>query len=163
MLKRLLAAVALAAIACGAAAAQSSVQQAVEQLGLLGTWASDCGSPPARTNIYTVYKLSPAGGVRRVYYDGPRSASGDAYILNATLVGADQISYEQELTDRARTRITVLLTLTDDRIRVLRSQRADGQLLVDNGTILSNGMASPWQFRCRGNPFVMLAPSLAPA
>ena len=147
MPRRLLLCAALAMATCGTASAQS-VQQVVSEFALLGTWAADCDQPAARNNIYTVYTLS-GGSVRRIYYDAPSKIAGDAIIISAARVSADQIVYDQELTDANRTRIKVVLTRIGGRIKVWLSQRTDGQILVQDGRVLSNGSESPWQSRCR--------------
>lgn len=148
MFRRMLIFAALTAVGCGAVSAQS-VQQVFQDNGLIGAFAHDCSKRPSPDNIYTVYSLEPRG-VRRVYYDRQGKQSGDAHIISALLMSGGQVVYQQELVDKRRTHMTVVLMKAGDGIRVWRSQRADGAVLVQDGKILANNKATVWQFRCYG-------------
>ena len=145
-------------------------QNAIEAGNLLGTWAVDCGRPPAPLNMHIV--ISSATGIDGfIAYRRGKEASRDTFkVLSADLRGAvfetrltDELSPGDgtvgyvELTQLADTGQRTLVTLAMDidgkqgewgKITVAAWQRADGTFEIRNGIRSADQAAYGWLKRC---------------
>jgi hypothetical protein len=133
----------------GTASAQT-VQQVLKDFGLLGTWQTDCGQPPAQNNIRTLYEGLPNGDVRRTYYNASGKIS-DFVLKRVSRVAADQILYEQE----GNNDLTfVVLTKIGNRYRIFSNHSRAGKVYVQEGKFVKDadarlhGNETPWQTKC---------------
>jgi hypothetical protein len=147
MLRKIIVMLALASGAAAPAAQAQTVQNVLAEAGLLGRWASNCGSPPGRGNVYTVYAAGPTGEVTVTYDHGPDYAPTINRLLTARQIASDRVSYHQE--NKANgARLDIVVSLTATHLRVWSSIRSDGQVLVRDGKFTSDGVESPLQARC---------------
>ena len=63
---------------------------------LLGTWQTDCSTPPASNNFRTVCEGLSNGDVRRTYYDAPGKIYSQYVLERVSRFSDDQILYDQE-------------------------------------------------------------------
>lgn len=134
-----------------ATARAQSPTNAVEEFGLLGTWAIDCAQSPSPRNEHTVFAVTSIGTVQL------RNDFGIAYdemvyrVVAARRVGPDMIALRQVLTTDKDVVLDVVMLKVDDKVRIWSSRGRDGKALVREGTIPStNGQETRWALRCQG-------------
>ncbi len=136
-------------VASGTASAQT-VQKVLKDFGLLGTWQTDCGQPPAQNNIRTIYEGLPNGDVRRTYYNASGKIS-DFVLKRVSRIAANQILYEQEGNNDLS---FVVLTKIGNRYRVFSNHSRAGKVYVQEGKYVKDadsrlhGGETPWQTKC---------------
>jgi hypothetical protein len=144
ILLRFTAIVAVLALPDGARAAD--VAETVRQWGLLGTWALDCGRPPARANTYETF-------VRRggnVFLDRNGGDYKDSSrISSAAISPKGLLELRIEFTSLSQTRVNVLAKGTDGRKRIITNHDTKGSYTVKDGKFLSNDAQAPWLTRCK--------------
>ena len=135
-----------------ATAGAETVAQTLRQFGLLGTWADDCGMPPAGNNFHTVYRALSNGNVERTYYNGPNKIYNQYVLSRVNRISSDQVVYSQS---GSAGRIDVVLIISGNRYHVLSSQNQNGIVYVRDGRFTehagdgkSAGLESPWQTKC---------------
>jgi hypothetical protein len=149
MLRTALVLSALVLTASGAANAQT-VQQALKEFGLLGTWATDCSKPPASNNFLTIYAAMPNGDVKRTYYNAPNKVYSESVLKRVSRVATDQILYEQEVESDLQ---FVVLKRVGNRYRVFSNHSRAGKVFVQEGKFVkdspgTHGNDTPWQTKC---------------
>jgi hypothetical protein len=132
-------------------AQSQSPTNAVEEFGLLGTWAIDCMHSPSPRNEHSVFSVTSIGTVQL------RNDFGIDYdemvyrIVNARLVSPDMVALRQVLTTDRSIVLDVVMLKVDDKLRIWSSRGNDGKALVREGTIPStNGQQTRWALRCQG-------------
>ena len=133
----------------GTASAQT-VRQVLQDFGLLGTWQTDCGLPPASNNFRTIYAGMPNGEVKRTYYDAPGKIYSEFILKRVSRIAADQILYEQAGNDDLQ---FVVLTKIGNRYRVFSNHSRAGKVYVQEGKYVkdspgTHGKDTPWQTKC---------------
>jgi len=137
------------ALALPAVANAASPRDVMRDVGMLGTWATDCSRPAGEDNFYTVYAGLPDGNVRRTYYNTPdrEKAYNEYVVTRAIRLPADLLSYRQEGSVE-HDKIDVILMKDGKRYKIWSSVREDGEVLVENGKFPKGGDESPWQAKC---------------
>ncbi len=143
--RTVLAALLLAAAPCWAD--ESPVPGALEQFGLLGTWAVDCAHPASPSNEYAVYSVLPSGAATLTYPRGAPYRDIIYVIRTAERVAEDRLAL-RVLRVPEKIPVDLVLLKTGDAIRVWSSHASDGRMLVIDGIIAGNGVASPRFERC---------------
>ena len=137
-------------LAAPTAVSAQTVRQVLQDFGLLGTWQTDCGQPPAQNNIRTIYEGLPNGDVRRTYYNASGKIS-DFVLKRVSRVTADQILYEQEGNNDLS---FVVLRKVGNRYRVFSNHSRAGKVFVQEGKYVKDadsrlhGDDTPWQTKC---------------
>jgi hypothetical protein len=128
-----------------------SPTNAVEEFGLLGSWAIDCAQSPSPRNEHTVFSVTSVGTIQL------RNDFGIDYdemvyrIVAARRVGPDMLALRQVLTTDSGVVLDVTMLKVDDKVRVWSSRGSDGKALVREGAIPStNGQQTRWALRCQG-------------
>jgi hypothetical protein len=127
-----------------------SVQQVLENFGLIGIWAPACGEPmnAATDNSEAIYALSHSDGVILTYDYGAAHRPSTYRILSARQETAGRLAYvEERLADKTRATVTVIKA--KGAINVTTSVNENGRVLVQDGRIVANGQETPRRTRCR--------------
>ena len=95
-MRRMLLLVLAGVLGTSVAANAETVQEVLQEFGMLGTWATDCSRPAAPDNILTIYAPLPNGNVQRTYYRAPGEISSQYELTRAVRISAEQISYQQQ-------------------------------------------------------------------
>jgi hypothetical protein len=131
-----------------ALAHSQSAGAALQEFGLLGTWAGECGQDPSPTNNHATY-LTSSGGVQLKYQSGADYEDSVYDILEAKRVAPDKLSLRQVLTSNDRVTLDVVLLKDKDKIRIWSSLFPDGTALVEDGVLSSmTGRETRWMTRC---------------
>ena len=126
-----------------------SASTAMQEFGLLGTWAGECGQGPSPTNNHAIYLATPSGGLQLKYQSGPDYGDSVYDILDAKRLGADKLSLRQVLTSNDRVTLDIVLLKENDKIRIWSSLFPDGTALVEDGVMTSmTGRETRWMTRC---------------
>jgi hypothetical protein len=143
--RAVLAGLLLAAAPC--LADESPVPGALDQVGLLGTWAIDCAQPASPTDEYAVYSASSSGAATLAYTRGAPYRDIVYVVESAERRPDDRLALR---VSRRTEKIVVDLVLvkTDNTIRVWSSHGLDGRMLVIDGIITGDGAESPSFQRC---------------
>jgi hypothetical protein len=145
-------AVALAALLLTAApvfADESPVPGTLQQFGLLGTWALDCGHAAGPDNEYSIYAISPTGEATLSYTRGSAYRDIVYAIRTAERVAEDRLAL-RVVHMAERMQVDLVLLKEGDTVRVWSSHTPDGRMRVIEGVITGNGLASPRFKRCGG-------------
>jgi hypothetical protein len=149
--RHILIALSLALQALAGAAAAQSVAKAVQEFGLIGTWAIDCGKPAARDNIQVSYAAE--GGEVILSRDGGPDARDSLLVRSARLMAPDLIetverNRDMPLKDTGATEMTVVLRKTGGKIRIWKTTAA-GMTLVDEGKVVGTGATGMAMAKCK--------------
>jgi hypothetical protein len=148
VVSRMLAGIAFAVMAAmpwGGASAQS-VADVMQQWGILGVWASDCGAPPSRRNYHLGYRAVGGGRVMHERFFGA-GTDGQA-VISAAIVGGT-LELVVDFGPPGGTRRWTMFKGPDGRMRAWRNSRVDGSsLTVQDGRFTSDGRDTPWQTMC---------------
>ena len=144
---------ALAALLLAAAPAladESPVPGALQQFGLLGTWAIDCARAAGPGDEYSIYAVSPSGEATLTYTRGEAFRDIVYAIRTAERVDDDRLElHVLHLPERIQ--VNLVLRKEGDSVRVWSSHTPDGRMLVIDGVITGNGKDSPRFKRCGGS------------
>ena len=127
------------------AAQAQSVDKAMRDFGMLGTWAYDCKLPASNSNSHSTIVASP-GRVTQTYDYG--SGSKNVYVIQHAVIRGDKIS-TRELFLGNKSMMDVVTLKKDGRIRVWSSQVTGGKVLVTDGFIPGANRETKWLMRCR--------------
>lgn len=127
---------------------------AMQKIGMTGTWASSCASPPVVDNTFDTYYGEPGGRA------GYRSNRGEADgIANVTIFEARMLTpttirtllrYDDPKWGRANgLSYDVVSEIVGKRMRTLKSAGPDGKVLIDNGKLTANGQPIGSQEKCK--------------
>ena len=126
-----------------------TVASALENFGLPGTWAPECGEAPTPLHPHATYTLTPSGEGRAVYKAGPTAPDSAYAIRGAERVADDKLTLHEEwLHDGSR--LDVTLRKYRGKLKVWLSREAGGKVLVSDGVVAATGYVSPWMTRCGG-------------
>jgi hypothetical protein len=159
-LRSVAAAAAIALLTLSPAAQAQSVGDVLADVGLFGTWASDCRHPPSGFIPFSTYSLAADGRVIRTLRRGDDSDhSGDFIIPWARRIAPDQVAMRMEGRDVT---YDIILQIENGQFRAYQSQTADGTVMVKDGIVLIDHQPAIWQKKCRAN-MAGLQPIAAPA
>lgn len=130
---------------CVPAAAQPD-GEAIATFGLDGHWAVSCTAPPAPTNPHVLVAASPATQPTRELMTGNAETDNVLPLVNARLIGGNQITFQEFTEGRL---ITFLVVKEEGRYRIDEMVTNDGKALVTHAVQNWDGMPSPWYQRCR--------------
>lgn len=128
-----------------------SATDAVQNFGLLGTWAAECSQSPSPRNEHAVFSLTTFGTVQ-VRNDFGRDYDEMVYhVVNARRIAAERLALRQVLATDMHVVLDVVMLKVEDKVRVWSSRGADGTALVRDGAIAAGGGAQTrWTMRCQG-------------
>jgi hypothetical protein len=124
---------------------------AVEQFGLIGTWAVDCNQSPSPRNEHALFSVTSIG-TAQLRNDFGRDYDEMVYrIVAASLQGPDKLALRQVLTTDDAIVLDVVLVKSDEKVRIWSSRSREGNSFVRQGAIpSSNGQETRWSARCDG-------------
>ena len=126
-----------------------SAAAAMEEFGLLGTWAGECAQSPGPTNNHATYLVTSSGGLQLKYQSGAEYEESVYDILDAKRVAPDKLSLRQVLMSNDRVTLEIVLVKENDKIRIWSSLFPDGTALVEDGVMTSmTGRETRWMTRC---------------
>jgi hypothetical protein len=125
-----------------------SAGAAMQEFGLLGTWAGECSQDPSPTNNHATYLMTSAGAQLK-YQSGADYEDSVYDILEAKRVAPDKLSLRQVLMSNDRVTLDIVLLKEKDRIRIWSSLFPDGTALVEDGVMTSmTGRETRWMNHC---------------
>jgi hypothetical protein len=151
----------LAGSLCLEPALAESPAELLKRFGLMGTWAADCKSPPARLNFYENFFADSGGLARRDVDRGTEISIATSYIDAAEMVSPNKLKGRIRNADpnwETLDKLTydVVFVKENDpqtgetiRYRVLESLVSDGRVIAKNGILLRLGKPTFWEYRCR--------------
>jgi hypothetical protein len=126
-----------------------SAAGALQDFGLLGTWAGQCQDSPSPANNHATYAGTPSGGVQLRYQSGEGYEDSIYDIVEAKLIAPDRLSMRQVLAGNNQVTLDIVLLKEKDRIRIWSSAFPDGTALVEDGVLTSfTGRETRWMARC---------------
>jgi hypothetical protein len=126
-----------------------SATAAMQDFGLLGTWAGECSQGASPNNNHATYLVTAAGGLQLKYQSGADFEESVYDILDAKRVAPDKLSLRQVLMSNERVTLDIVLLKEDDKIRIWSSLFPDGTALVEDGVMTSmTGRETRWMTRC---------------
>ena len=126
-----------------------SAGAAMQEFGLLGTWAGECSQGPSPTNNHATYLMTSSGGLQLKYQSGADYQDSIYDILDAKRVGPDKLSLRQVLMSNDRVTLDIVLLKENGKIRIWSSLFPDGTALVEDGVMSSmTGRETRWMTRC---------------
>jgi hypothetical protein len=146
MLRNALLAAVILLAALGPAEAES-IQAALKDFELLGTWAVDCDRTPSAMNENVIYSAPKSGDGSQLYQFG-RDYPDKLYIIHGAERAADDklLLHEQDVNDGSF--LDVVIVKTKDKTRVLSSVGKNATVHVENAKIKLNGLETQWVVRC---------------
>jgi hypothetical protein len=109
----------------------ATVQDAVNQFGLIGVWAADCTQPVSNNNYYQTFAATADGAVTDSINTGPDSSPGQYRFDTGHLIGSDQIALDGvRLTDGSAMQI-VLQKDADGGLHLLQATVGGTQQVVN--------------------------------
>ena len=134
---------------CPVLAHAQSAAAAMQDFGLLGTWAGECSQGASPNNNHATYLVTAAGGLQLKYQSGADFEESVYDILDAKRVAPDKLSLRQVLMSNERVTLDIVLLKEDDRIRIWSSLFPDGTALVEDGVMTSmTGRETRWMTHC---------------
>jgi hypothetical protein len=126
-----------------------SATAAMQEFGLLGTWAGECSQSPSPVNNHATYLVTSSGGLELKYQSGADYEDSVYNILDAKRLDSDKLSLRQVLTSNDRVTLDIVLLKDDGKIRIWSSLFPDGTALVEDGVMTSmTGRETRWMTRC---------------
>jgi hypothetical protein len=142
---------ALCVTAAAAVAPASAQGQAVSgvlaSFGFFGTWAMQCGAPPAPTNVVQTVTWTGREPVEFTATASPGSAGNHYRVVTAQMPSATTLIMQVQLNGYSFENLTITKYGTD-RIRTMTNQTSQG-LLVRDGVVVASGRQTPWLQKCR--------------
>lgn len=147
MRKVLLCVIAFLSLPC-AAGAQSAAVRAVQNFGLMGTWAGECKDEASPVNNHATYAVTPDGlQLKNAFGDGYDDSIYE--IVDARSTGPDKLSLRLVLASDEQIVLDVVLMKENGRIRIWSSNTGDGKSLVKEGVIAAPvNRETRWSNRC---------------
>jgi hypothetical protein len=126
-----------------------SATAAMQDFGLMGTWAGECSQGPSPTNNHATYLVTPSGSLALKYQSGADYEDSVYNILEAKRLGPDKLSLRQVLASNDRVTLDIVLLKENDKVRIWSSLFPDGTALVEDGVMTSmTGRETRWMTRC---------------
>ena len=129
--------------------ASATVQDAVNQFGLIGVWADDCTQPLSNDNPYETFAATADGAVTDNINMGPGYVVNQYRFDTGQLNGSDQLALNGVAVNDGSGLNSVLQKDANGRMRVLQATDGTGAQLVVNGAFPAGG-ASSWETKCSG-------------
>ncbi|HXQ10729.1 MAG TPA: hypothetical protein VN805_06990 [Caulobacteraceae bacterium] len=141
-----LAVAAMTLLAACAPRPSTSVQQAAQAFGLIGSWATDCSKPTMPGDDRMIFAFQPDGSVSLAFDNGIGGGIADNYTFTAgQVIAPDQIALDGVYGGVGQH--VVLQLASDGRLRFFENRDANGRVLVQNGALASGGPAQ-WSTKC---------------
>jgi hypothetical protein len=132
---------------CGARA--QSAAAALQEFGLMGTWAGACDQEASPTNNHAIYAVNGAGGVQLRYRSGDDYEESIYDISDVKRIAPDKLSMHQVLTSNDRVALDIVLVKEDGKVRIWSSLFPDGTALVEDGVMTAmTGRETRWMTHC---------------
>ena len=128
--------------------APMTVQQAAQQWGLIGTWASDCSQPAGPGNEHATYALESDGTVSLSYDDGPGIVPNRYGWNQGLILSPDKLQLDGTFYGDNQAQHTELQKNEQGQMRVFGNVDGTGKVLVLNGAFPSGG-APGWDNKCQ--------------
>jgi hypothetical protein len=126
-----------------------SASAALQDFGLLGTWAGECSQDASPANNRATYLVTSAGGLQLKYQSGADYEDSIYDISDVKRVAPDKLSLRQVLKSNDRVTLDIVLLKENDKIRIWSSLFPDGTALVEDGVMTSmTGRDTRWMTRC---------------
>ena len=137
----------------GAAAEAESVLSVVSRAQLLGSWAASCSTDASPSNWIVTWYASGSGAVRRRSLGGPGlppldGAVDSAEMLSPTLMRTRMRNDDPNWGNLNGKFYDVVLDMSDGNMRTISSVTGDGQAIIRDGKLVSNGHPSVVAQRC---------------
>jgi hypothetical protein len=138
-------------VLCSLSSARAqSAATAMQEFGLLGTWAGDCGQAPSPANNHATYAVNASGVLELTNTFGPDYEDGVYKITDAKVLPDGKLAMQQVLVKNETVKLDVVVMKENGRVRVWSSALPDGSKLVEDGTITSaTGAETRWVMRCK--------------
>jgi hypothetical protein len=131
---------------CTAAYAQTAVQQATADFGLMGNWAYDC-NVAAGVNGNARSTISAQGDIVLQHIEfGPGYTPNEYKWIAAELIDSRHLRVTTVIGDQ--TLELVILKLDDGRMQTVSSVTSSGKVLIKDG-LFSDGKPAPTRERCQ--------------
>jgi hypothetical protein len=127
-------------------ATAQSAASILKNVGLIGSWAVDCSSPPAPSNNWESYNAQPAGAVEWRTDQGPGYKSNIYVISGAKNLGNNQIAMSVRFNDTTDEEIVV--SIIASKKHTISTKLPNGTYLVQNGTVVRSGVTTPTLTHC---------------
>jgi hypothetical protein len=126
-----------------------STASAIQEFGLIGTWAGECREAAGPANNHATYAAAPSGAVQLRYQAGEGYEDSIYDIVEAKLVAPDRLSMRQVLAGNDKVTLDIVLMKENGRIRIWSSAFPDGTPLVEDGVLTTaTGRETRWMARC---------------
>ena len=125
------------------------VQSALQEFGLLGTWAAECKEAPGPGNTHATYLVTAAGASQL------SNAFGEGYdesvydISEAKSLGPNRLSLREVMVSDKNVVLDIVLVKENGKVRVWSSVHTDGTAFVKDGMISAPvNRETRWVSRC---------------
>ncbi len=133
-------------IATAASAAGQPVAGTLNAFGFFGTWAVQCGAPPAPANIVETVLWTGREPVEFTATAVPGAAANRYRVVSAEMPNPTTLFLQVELSHQQPESLAIVKS--GDRIRTMTNRTAQG-FLVNDGVVAANGRETPWLQKCR--------------
>lgn len=129
---------------------ESSAEAVFREVGMFGTWATDCGRPASPDNPHVDVSAPGAGLVLENNDVGPEYAANRYSILKARRLPKDQLEVSVIFRPGApgEERQTLVVEVRDGTRRTLFNRVEGGDIRVRHGIVLSRGIKTPMLKKC---------------
>jgi hypothetical protein len=147
----------LAALLMAGPAAADQPSSALQQIGLIGSWAQSCNKPASADNHYVIYYATTAGTVGRRLEIGPGLAA-EATVEEAEILSPTRVRIRLRLDDLKRGAanhqvVENIDEILGDRLRVLDQTDGKGTQIIRDRTIIASGKPTDIFERCDARPY----------
>jgi len=126
-----------------------SAASAIQDFGLIGTWAGECSQAASPANNHATYAGAPSGGAQLRYQSGEGYEDSIYDIIEAKRIAPDRLSMRQVLAGNNQVTLDIVLMKEKDRIRIWSSAFPDGTPLVEDGVLTTaTGRETRWMAHC---------------
>ena len=147
-------ATALGLVGLAAPAFAQGVPGVLQQFGLLGTWALDCGKPVSADNNWSTYAVSGERVIRKDDRGKAGDAPVDMLVHTAKILAPDLLQMQERGADMpaelaAEWETTIVLRKDgQNKVRIWKSAMG-GKTTVDNGKVVGAGSDTWAMSRCK--------------
>ncbi|MEJ2435083.1 MAG: hypothetical protein P8Y53_18710 [Pseudolabrys sp.] len=126
-------------------------EQVFQELGLFGTWASDCSAKPAPDNPYVKISQPAPGFILEDNDLGPDIEVNRYSVLSAHKLSGGKVAVQVifQPGKENEQRQTLIWAVHDGTLRTLFNQPKDGPVRVKNGVAVGYGIATPVLKKCK--------------